>query len=90
MQWLAPLSSEAPELIVATIFAWRLHAADGLGEGRHLGRGGIALRACHRDRPQLAGLHQRQRQALLQILGGEDAGLLVGVALFAGGVAVLA
>ncbi len=31
VQWLAPLSSEAPELIVATIFAWRLHAADGLG-----------------------------------------------------------
>ncbi len=31
VQWLAPLSSEAPELIVATIFAWRLRAADGLG-----------------------------------------------------------
>ena len=31
VQWLAPLSSEAPELIVATIFAWRLHAAEGLG-----------------------------------------------------------
>jgi len=31
VQWLAPLSSEAPELIVATIFAWRLHAAQGLG-----------------------------------------------------------
>jgi cation:H+ antiporter len=31
VQWLAPLSSEAPELIVATILAWRLHAAEGLG-----------------------------------------------------------
>lgn len=31
VQWLAPLSSEAPELIVATIFALRLRAADGLG-----------------------------------------------------------
>jgi cation:H+ antiporter len=31
VQWLAPLSSEAPELIVAKIFAWRLHAAEGLG-----------------------------------------------------------
>ncbi len=31
VQWLAPLSSEAPELIIATIFAWRLRAADGLG-----------------------------------------------------------
>ena len=31
VQWLAPLSSEAPELIVATIFAWRLHADQGLG-----------------------------------------------------------
>ena len=31
VQWLAPLSSEAPELIVATIFAWRLHADEGLG-----------------------------------------------------------
>ena len=31
VQWLAPLSSEAPELIVATIFAWRMHAAEGLG-----------------------------------------------------------
>ena len=31
VQWLAPLSSEAPELIVATIFAWRFHAAEGLG-----------------------------------------------------------
>src|SRR5664280_2444387 len=28
---LSPSMSEAPELIVATIFAWRLHAADGLG-----------------------------------------------------------
>jgi cation:H+ antiporter len=31
VQWLAPLSSEAPELIVATIFAWRLRAEEGLG-----------------------------------------------------------
>lgn len=31
VQWLAPRSSEAPELIVATIFAWRLHADEGLG-----------------------------------------------------------
>jgi len=31
VQWLAPLSSEAPELIVATIFAWRMHADEGLG-----------------------------------------------------------
>ncbi len=31
VQWLAPLSSEAPELIIAAIFAWRLHAEEGLG-----------------------------------------------------------
>ncbi len=31
VQWLAPLSSEAPELIVATLLALRLRAADGLG-----------------------------------------------------------
>ncbi len=31
VQWLAPLSSEAPELIVAAIFAWRLRASEGLG-----------------------------------------------------------
>jgi cation:H+ antiporter len=31
VQWLAPLASEAPELIVACIFAWRLRAAEGLG-----------------------------------------------------------
>ena len=31
VQWLAPLASEAPELIVATVYAWRLRAAVGLG-----------------------------------------------------------
>ncbi|MHB8465103.1 MAG: sodium:proton exchanger [Acidimicrobiales bacterium] len=31
VQWVAPLASEAPELIVATIYAWRLRAAVGLG-----------------------------------------------------------
>ena len=31
MQWVAPLASEAPELIVACLFAWRLKAADSLG-----------------------------------------------------------
>ena len=31
VQWLAPLASEAPELIVAGVFAWRLRAAVGLG-----------------------------------------------------------
>ncbi len=31
VQWLAPLSSEAPELIAATLLAWRLRASDGLG-----------------------------------------------------------
>jgi cation:H+ antiporter len=31
VQWLAPLASEAPELIVACLFAWRLKAADSLG-----------------------------------------------------------
>jgi cation:H+ antiporter len=31
VQWLAPLSSEAPELIVAVLLALRLRAADGLG-----------------------------------------------------------
>jgi cation:H+ antiporter len=31
VQWLAPLSSEAPELIVATLYALRLRGADGLG-----------------------------------------------------------
>ncbi len=31
VQWLAPLASEAPELIVATLFAWRLKIDDSLG-----------------------------------------------------------
>jgi cation:H+ antiporter len=31
VQWLAPLASEAPELIVAALFAWRLHTNAGLG-----------------------------------------------------------
>ena len=31
VQWVAPLASEAPELIIATIYAWRLRAAVGLG-----------------------------------------------------------
>jgi cation:H+ antiporter len=31
IQWVAPLASEAPELIVASIYAWRLRAAAGLG-----------------------------------------------------------
>jgi len=31
VQWVAPLASEAPELIVATVYAWRLRAAVGLG-----------------------------------------------------------
>ena len=31
IQWLAPLASEAPELVIASIYAWRLRAATGLG-----------------------------------------------------------
>jgi cation:H+ antiporter len=31
VQWLAPLASEAPELIIAAIYAWRLRASEGLG-----------------------------------------------------------
>jgi len=31
VQWLAPLASEAPELIVAALFAWRLNTNAGLG-----------------------------------------------------------
>lgn len=31
VQWVAPLASEAPELIVAAVYAWRLRAAVGLG-----------------------------------------------------------
>jgi cation:H+ antiporter len=31
VQWLAPLASEAPELLVAGLFAWRLNANAGLG-----------------------------------------------------------
>jgi cation:H+ antiporter len=31
VQWVAPLASESPELIVACLFAWRLKAADSLG-----------------------------------------------------------
>jgi cation:H+ antiporter len=31
VQWLAPLASEAPELIVASLFAWRLRGGDALG-----------------------------------------------------------
>jgi cation:H+ antiporter len=31
VQWLAPLASETPELLVAGLFAWRLNAAAGLG-----------------------------------------------------------
>jgi cation:H+ antiporter len=31
VQWVAPLASEAPELIVACLYAWRLKAEDSLG-----------------------------------------------------------
>src|SRR5204863_9128657 len=31
VQWLAPLASEAPELLVAGLFAWRLNSNEGLG-----------------------------------------------------------
>lgn len=31
VQWVAPLASEAPELIVAALFAWRLRGGDALG-----------------------------------------------------------
>jgi cation:H+ antiporter len=31
VKWLAPLASEAPELLVAGLFAWKLEAAAGLG-----------------------------------------------------------
>src|SRR5438874_5588844 len=31
VKWLAPLASEAPELLVAGLFAWRLNANSGLG-----------------------------------------------------------
>ncbi len=31
VQWLAPLASEGPELIVASLFAWRLRGGDALG-----------------------------------------------------------
>jgi cation:H+ antiporter len=31
VQWLAPIASEAPELLIAGLFAWRLDTASGLG-----------------------------------------------------------
>ena len=31
VQWLAPLASEAPELLIAGLYAWRLNTANGLG-----------------------------------------------------------
>lgn len=31
VQWLAPIASETPELLVAALFAWRLRAAMGMG-----------------------------------------------------------
>jgi cation:H+ antiporter len=31
VQWIAPLASEAPELIIAALFAWRLRTNSGLG-----------------------------------------------------------
>lgn len=31
VQWLAPIASEAPELLIAGLFAWRLDTSDGLG-----------------------------------------------------------
>lgn len=31
VQWVAPLASESPELIVACLYAWRLNAGDSLG-----------------------------------------------------------
>lgn len=31
VQWVAPLASESPELIVACLFAWKLHASSSLG-----------------------------------------------------------
>ena len=31
VQWVAPLASEAPELLVAGLYAWRLNTSAGLG-----------------------------------------------------------
>ncbi|MET7397470.1 sodium:proton exchanger [Dactylosporangium sp. NPDC005572] len=31
VQWIAPLASEAPELLVAGLYAWRLHTTEALG-----------------------------------------------------------
>jgi cation:H+ antiporter len=31
LKWLAPLASEAPELLIATLFAWRMAARTGIG-----------------------------------------------------------
>ncbi|MEV4618509.1 sodium:proton exchanger [Asanoa sp. NPDC049573] len=31
VQWVAPLASEAPELLVAGLYAWRLHTSEALG-----------------------------------------------------------
>ena len=31
VQWVAPLASEAPELIIAGLFAWRLNTSAGFG-----------------------------------------------------------
>ena len=31
VQWLAPLASEAPELLIAGLYAWRLHTGEALG-----------------------------------------------------------
>jgi cation:H+ antiporter len=31
VQWIAPLASEAPELLIAGLYAWRLNTSAGLG-----------------------------------------------------------
>ena len=43
VQWVAPVASESPELIVACLYAWRLKAGDSLGAGASESSGGWGI-----------------------------------------------
>ena len=75
VQWVAPLASEAPELIIASVYAWRLRASIGLSAlvsskvNQWTRAGGFATRSRSRSRRQSfhglpLGTSQREELAL--------------------------
>ena len=73
VQWIAPLASEAPELLVAGLYAWRLNTSAGLGHAGQLqgepvdlagGHAADRVRGGGRRIPRIAARHRAARGAV--------------------------